>query len=146
MPCVISWWSPDLISTVFMTTKSDLGQCPFTLNDIFIFTTHEGKQFFDCVWVRLLLMGPKDHMQKRSYLTHSPYCPWGERQNLEGIGEAAAHEAKKLHTREENIMPIVDGWIPWPVYVVVWCIYDKLLFVRFYGFGSILVVLIDYSI
>ena len=107
---------------------------------------HGGKWFLDCVWVRLLPIGPKDHMQKRSYLTHSPYCPWGERQNLEGIGEAAAHEAKKLHTREENIMPIVDGWIPWPVYVIVWCIYDKLLYVRFYGFRGILVVLTDYSI
>ena len=32
--------------------------------------------------------------------------------NLEGIGKAAVHEAKSLHTREDNIMPVVNGWIP----------------------------------
>ena len=53
-------------------------------------------------------MGPKDHKQKRSYLTRSPYCPWGEKQNLEGMGEAAAHGDKRLHTRDDNIMPIVN--------------------------------------
>jgi len=57
-------------------------------------------------------MGPKDHMQKRSYLIRSPYYPWGERQNLKDIGETTAHGAKKLHTREDNIMPIVNEWIP----------------------------------
>ena len=56
-------------------------------------------------------MGPKDHMQKRSYLTHSPSYLWGERQNLKGIGEAVAHRANRLHTKEDNIMPIVNGWI-----------------------------------
>ena len=54
-------------------------------------------------------MGPKDHMQKMSYLTRSPCCPWGERQNLEGMGETAVHGAKNLHTRKDNIMPIMDG-------------------------------------
>ena len=145
MPCVISWWSPDLISTVFMTTKSDLGQCPFTLNDVFIFTTHEGKQFFDCVWARLLLIGPKNHMQKSSYLTCSPCCPW-EGGNLKGMDEVVAHEAKRLHTKEDNIIPIVNGWIFWPVYVVVWYICDNLPYVRFYAFRIILLVLTDYSI
>ena len=57
-------------------------------------------------------MGPKDHMQKRSYLTCSPCCPWEERQNLEGMGEAVAHGAKRLHIKEDNIMPIVNEWIP----------------------------------
>ena len=42
----------------------------------------------------------------------SPYCPWGERQNLEGMGEVAAHGAKRLHTRDDSIMPIVNEWIP----------------------------------
>ena len=65
-----------------------------------------------CVWVSLLPMRPKNHMQKRSYLMRSPCYPWGERQNLEGIGEVAAHGAKRLHTKKDNIMPIVNGWIP----------------------------------
>ena len=65
--------------------------------------------------------------------------------NLEGMGEAAVHGAKSLHTKEDNIMSVVNGWIPWPVYVVVWYICDKLPYVRFYGFGIILLVLIIYS-
>ena len=88
-----------------------------------------GKKFLNCVWVRLLPMGPKDHIQKRSYLMRSPCC----------------HRAKRLHIRVDNIMPIVNGWIPWPVYVVVWYICDKLPYVRFYGFGIILLVLTDYG-
>ena len=35
---------------------------------------------------------------------------WGEK-NLEGMGEATIHGAKSLHTRENNIMPVVNGWI-----------------------------------
>ena len=57
-------------------------------------------------------MGPKDHMQKRSYLTRSPCYPWEERQNLEGMSEVAVHWAKRLHTRDENIMLVVNVWIP----------------------------------
>ena len=72
--------------------------------------------------------------------------PKGGEKNLKGMGEAAAHGAKRLHTREDNIMPVVNGWIPRPVYVIVWYIYDKLPYVRFYGFGIILLVLTDYSI
>ena len=41
-----------------------------------------GKRFLDCVCERLLPMGPKEHMQKRSYLMHSLYCPWGKRKTL----------------------------------------------------------------
>ena len=67
------------------------------------------------VWVRLLPMGPKDHMQKRSYLMCSPYCAWGERKNLKGTGEATTHGAKILHTIKDNIMPVVNWWIPWLV-------------------------------
>ena len=61
------------------------------------------------------------------------YCPWdqettckrgpiwralsaahwgGGEKNLEGMGEATIHRAKSLHTREDNIMPVVNGWIP----------------------------------
>ena len=35
----------------------------------------------------------------------------GGEKNLEGIGEAAVHGAKSLHTRENNIMLVVNGWI-----------------------------------
>ena len=38
--------------------------------------------------------------------------PMGGEKNLEGMGETAAHRAKRLHIREDNIMPIVNGWIP----------------------------------
>ena len=37
--------------------------------------------------------------------------PMGREKNLEGMGEATIHGAKSLHTREHNIMPVVDGWI-----------------------------------
>ena len=36
----------------------------------------------------------------------------GGEKNLEGMGEAAVHGAKSLHTRNDNIMPIVNRWIP----------------------------------
>ena len=36
----------------------------------------------------------------------------GGEKKLDGMGEAAVHGTKSLHTREDNIMPIVDGWIP----------------------------------
>ena len=72
--------------------------------------------------------------------------PMEGEKNLEGMGEVAIHGAKSLHTRKDNIMPIVNGWIPWPVYVVVWYIWDKLPYVRFYGFVIILLVLTYYSI
>ena len=56
-------------------------------------------------------MGPRHHMQEKSYLTHS-LLPMGGEKNLKGMGEAAVHGAKSLHTREDNIMPVVNGWIP----------------------------------
>ena len=31
---------------------------------------------------------------------------------LEGMSEAPVHGAKSLHTREDNIMPVVNEWIP----------------------------------
>ena len=52
--------------------------------------------------------------------------PMEGEKNLEGMGEVAVHGAKSLHTREDNIMPIVNGWILWLVYVVVWYIFDKI--------------------
>ena len=38
--------------------------------------------------------------------------PMGGEKNLEDMGEATVHRAKSLHTREDNIMPVVNGWIP----------------------------------
>ena len=38
--------------------------------------------------------------------------PMGREKNLEGMGEAIVHRAKSLHTKEDNIMPVVNGWIP----------------------------------
>ena len=130
MPCVIFRWSPILVSIVFVTMKSNLGQCLFTLDDAFFPTAYGRKRFLDCVWVRLLPIRPKDHMQKRSYLTRSPHYPWEERHNLENMGESVAHRSKRLHTREDNIMPVVHGWILWQDYAVVWYIYDNLPYVR----------------
>ena len=40
--------------------------------------------------------------------------PMGGEKNLKGIDEAAVHEAKSLLTREDNIMPVVNGWIGSP--------------------------------
>ena len=38
--------------------------------------------------------------------------PIGGEKNLEGMGEATVHGAKSLHTRKDNIIPVVNGWIP----------------------------------
>ena len=38
--------------------------------------------------------------------------PIGREKNLEGMGEVAVHRAKSLHTKEDNIMPIVNEWNP----------------------------------
>ena len=38
--------------------------------------------------------------------------PMGREKNLEGMGEAVVHGAKSLHTKEDNIMPVVNEWIP----------------------------------
>ena len=32
--------------------------------------------------------------------------------NLEGMSETVVHGAKSLHTREDNIMQVLNGWIP----------------------------------
>ena len=37
--------------------------------------------------------------------------PIGGEKNVESIGEVAIHGTKSLYTREDNIMPIVNGWI-----------------------------------
>ena len=67
--------------------ESNLGQCPFTLDDAFFPAVHGGKRFLDCVWVRLLF----DALS---------LLPMGGEKNLEGMGEATIYGAKSLHTRE----------------------------------------------
>ena len=118
MLCVISRWSPNLDSVIFVIMESNLGQCPFTLGDMFFPIAHGGKMFLDCVWLRPLPMGPKDHVQKRSYLSLLPTTHRG-REKPWGYGWGPAHGAKRLHTRDDNIMLVVNGWISWPVYAVV---------------------------
>ena len=38
--------------------------------------------------------------------------PMRGEKNLKGMGEVTVHAAKSLHTKEDNIMPVVKGWIP----------------------------------
>ena len=80
----------------------------------------------------------RTHAREILFDAHS-LLPMGVEKNLESMGEAAVHEAKSLHTREDNVMPVVNGWIPWPVHVVVWCIFDNLPYVRYYDFGNYIV-------
>ena len=95
-----------------------------------------------------------------------PYCPRGEEVPWLCVGEAVVHRAKRPHAKEvlfnalsllpmggeknlegmdeatihgANIMQVVNGWIPWPVYVIVWYICDNLPYVRYYGFGNYIV-------
>ena len=97
MPCVISQWSTNLVSVVFVTTKSDPGQCPFTLDDTFFPIVHGGKRFLDCVWARLLSMVSMPFHFRWRVL---PCCPWGEEVPWLCVGEAAVHGAKRPHARE----------------------------------------------
>ena len=57
------------------------------------------------------------HGAKRSYAKDVLFdalslLPMGREKNLEGMGETAVHGAKSLHTREDNIMSVMNGWIP----------------------------------
>ena len=45
-------------------------------------------------------MGPKDHMQREVLFDAFSLLPMGGEKNLEGMGEAAAHGAKRPHARE----------------------------------------------
>ena len=74
---------------------------------MFFPAAHGGKRFLNCVWVRLLPFGPKEVLFDVLSL-----FPIREEKNLEGMGKAVVHGAKCLHTREDNIMSVVNGWIP----------------------------------
>ena len=142
---MISRWSPDLVFIIFMTMKSDPGQCPFTLDDAFFPVAHEGRgSLIVCVW-GCCPWGQKNTC-KRGPIWRALSAADGGEKNFKGIGETAVHGAKRLRTRKDDIMPVVNRWIPWLVYVVVWYICDKLPYIRFYGFGIILLVFTDYNI
>ena len=54
------------------------------------------------------------HRAKKSHVREVLFdalsmLPIGGEKNLESMGEAAIHGAKSLHTRENNIIPIVNG-------------------------------------
>ena len=59
-------------------------------------------------------MGPRDHMQERSYLMRSLCCPWGGgEKNLEGMGEAvcswgqeSAYQRGQYHASCEWVDPL----------------------------------------
>ena len=36
----------------------------------------------------------------------------GREKNLEGMDETVVHGAKSLHTKEDNIMSVMNEWIP----------------------------------
>ena len=57
------------------------------------------------------------HGAKRSHAREVPFdalslLPIGGEKNLERMSEAAIHGVKSLRTKEDNIMPVVNGWIP----------------------------------
>ena len=84
------------------------------------------------------------HMTKRPHAREVIFdvlslLPMGGEKNLEGMGKVAVYGAKSLHTKEDNIMPVVNGWILWPVYVIVWYICNNLSYVRYYGFRNYIV-------
>ena len=91
-----------------------------------------------CVGEAAVQWAKKPHAKEVLFDTLS-LLPMGGEKNLEGMDETAVHEAKSLHTREDNVVPVVNGWISRLVYVVVWYICDKLPHVRFYGFGNYIV-------
>ena len=85
---------------------------------------HAREVLFDAL--SLLLMGKEKNLKGMSeaavHGAKKPYArevlfdmlsllPIGREKNLESIGEASIHRAKSLQTKENNIMPVLDGWI-----------------------------------
>ena len=56
--------------------------------------------------------GAKRTQAKEVLFNAFSLLPMGEEKNLEGIDEAVVPKAKSLHTRKDNIMPVVNWWIP----------------------------------
>ena len=119
--------------------ESNPNQCPFTLDDAFFPAAHGGKRFLNCVWVRLLPMGPRDHMQERSYLTRSLYCPWGERKTLR-VWVRLLSMGPKVCILDRTIscqlwMGGSPNWSKWQCGIFA----IKLQYVRFYSLGNYIV-------
>ena len=55
--------------------------------------------------------GAKRSHAKKVIFDALSLLPIGGEKNLEGMREATVHGARSLHTREDNIMPVVNGWI-----------------------------------
>ena len=64
-----------------------------------------------CVGEAAAHRAKRPHAREALFDAHS-LLPMGGEKNLEGMGEAAVHGAKSLHTKEDNIMLVVNGWIP----------------------------------
>ena len=139
MPCVISQWSPDLVSIVFVTIESNPGQCPFHFGWCALPFCPWGEEVPWLCMGETVVRGAKRPHARDVLFDALSLLSMRREKNFESMGEATVHRAKSLHTKEENIMPVVNGWIPWPVYVVVWYIYDNLPYIRYYGFGNYIV-------
>ena len=64
-----------------------------------------------CVGEAAVQWAKKPHAKEVLFDTLS-LLPMGGEKNLEGMGEAVVYRPKSLHIREDNIMLIVNGWIP----------------------------------
>ena len=98
-----------------------------------------GKEVFWLCMGETTVYGAKKPHAREVLFDALSLLPMGGEKNLEGMGETTIHGVKSLHTREDNIMLVVNGWIPWLVYVIVWYICDNLPYVRYYGFGNYIV-------
>ena len=86
------------------------------MDDAFFLTAHVRKKFLNYVWVRLLTAAyraKRPHAKEVLFDALSLLSRGGGgEKNLEGMREVAVHGTKSLHTREDNIMLVVNGWIP----------------------------------
>ena len=64
-----------------------------------------------CV-VEVAVHGAKRPHAREVLFDRLSLLPMGGEKNLERMDETAVREAKSLHTREDNIMPVVNKWIP----------------------------------
>ena len=58
------------------------------------------------------ILGAKRPHAKEVLFDALSLLPMGGEKNLEGMGEAAIHRVKSLHTRKDNITLVVSRWIP----------------------------------
>ena len=145
MPCVISRWSPRFGFRSLCDYRIKSRLVPFHFGWRFPCYPRGKDVPWLCVGEAATHGAKRLHAREVLFDALSLLSTGGEK-NLEVMGKAAVHGAKSLHIREDNIMLVVNGWIPWSVYMVVWYICDNLPYVRYYGFGIILLVLKDYNI